>query len=103
MQVIPLTATPSQSISALLAGQLVSIFVYQKRYGMFCDVYVSGTLLIGGVACMNLVKIIRSAYLGFIGDLCFYDTQGTSDPTYDGLGGRYVLLYLETTDPKVAT
>lgn len=45
---------------------------------------------------MNL--IVRSAYLGFIGDLAFIDTQGTSDPIYAGLGTRFQLVYLFPVD-----
>ena len=43
--------------------------------------------------CLNLVGLVRSAYLGFIGQLAFFDTQGTSDPDYSGLGTRYQLVY----------
>jgi hypothetical protein len=32
--------------------------------------------------------------MGFIGNLLFVDTQGSSDPTYDGLGSRFSLVYL---------
>jgi hypothetical protein len=42
--------------------------------------------------------MVRETYLGFIGDLSFTDTQGTSDPVYTGLGSRFVLLYLEASD-----
>jgi hypothetical protein len=41
---------------------------------------------------------VRSAYLGFVGDLCFFDTQGTEDPTSPGLGTRYLFVYLEAAD-----
>lgn len=93
--VIPLLATPSQFLNVQLGDQLCSIKVYARRYGMFLDLYVNDVLIIGGVLCLNLVKIVRSAYLGFAGDLVFNDTQGNSDPTYLGLGDRYVLLWLE--------
>ena len=33
-------------------------------------------------------------YTGFIGNLLFIDTQGNSDPSYDGLGSRFSLVYL---------
>jgi hypothetical protein len=50
------------------------------------------------VICLNLVRIVRSLYLGFSGDLCFLDTQGSTDPVYTGLGTRYQFLYLEKQD-----
>jgi hypothetical protein len=41
---------------------------------------------------------VRSAYLGFVGDLMFQDLQGTDAPTYDGLGSRFQLVYLDATE-----
>jgi hypothetical protein len=103
MQVIPLQAVPSQIVTVSLNGQGCAIAVYQTRYGMFVNVFLNGILILGGVIAQNLNRIIRDTYFGFTGDLCFYDTQGSDDPSYDGLGGRYVLLYLEPSDPPVAT
>lgn len=98
MQVIPTQAIPSQSINVQLAGQNCQINVYQYSTGMYCDLYVSGNLIIGGVICENENRIVRDLYLGFIGDLIFFDTQGNNDPYYTGLGTRYLLVYLSTTD-----
>lgn len=103
MQIVPLSAVPSQQVAILLNGQSCNIYVKTTRYGMYLDLYVSGILVLAGVPCQNLNRIVRSAYLGFVGDLAFYDTQGTLDPSYDGLGSRYVLLYLEPSDPQVAS
>jgi hypothetical protein len=50
------------------------------------------------VMCMDRVKLVRHAYLGFIGNLGFIDTQGKTDPDYTGFGARYQLIYLEATD-----
>jgi hypothetical protein len=105
MQIIPLSDADSQTIRTVLASQNCKINLYQKSTGFYCDLYVSDVLIIGGVVCQNLNRIVRSTYLGFTGDLCFYDTQGTTtipstglDPSSPGLGTRYLLLYLETTD-----
>jgi len=65
---------------------------------IFCDLYVNNTLIIGGVVCQNLNRIVRDLYLGFIGDLIFQDTQGTSDPFSPGLGTRFQFCYLEVAD-----
>jgi hypothetical protein len=96
--IIPLVATPAQSISVQLAGQNCQITVRQFSTGLFLDLYLNTTLLIGGVLCENLNRIVRNTYFGFIGDLCFLDTQGAQDPDYTGLGGRYLLAYLTPTD-----
>jgi len=98
MLVIPTAAVPSQVLAVTLANQACRINVYQKTTGLYLDLYISDTLILGGVLCENLNRIVRDAYFGFIGDLAFNDTQGTDDPVYTGLGTRWVLLYLEAAD-----
>jgi hypothetical protein len=89
---------PNQLVAVSLAGQFTRLNVYQLATGLYVDVYVDNVLLIAGVACRNVNRIVRDAYLGFIGDLIFLDTQGSSDPDYTGLGSRFLLLYLEAAD-----
>ena len=98
MQTIPLNTVPSQTLNITLAGQAVKINVYTLATGLYMDVLLAGTLICSGVICLNYNKIIRAPYTGFIGDFMFYDTQGLNDPTYDGLGSRYQLIYLEASD-----
>jgi len=98
MIVIPLTATPSQTLSVLLAGQNCQIAVYQKTTGLYLDLSINDSPLKVGILCHDRVELIRHAYLGFAGDLAFFDTQGTDDPQYSGLGARWQLVYLEASD-----
>ena len=112
MLVIPVQAVPSQTFSVTLAGQSCQINVYQKtwytvgpdegqflpHYAVYLDLYLNNALLIGGVICRNGVRIVRDAYFGFVGDLAFFDTQGSDDPVASGLGARFQLLYLEAAD-----
>lgn len=106
MQIIPIQAVPNQTLQVQLANQPVTLNIYQQIYGLFVDVYVSDTLIIGGVIAENMNRIVRDAYLGFVGDLVFWDSQDTDfvnppdglDPIYTGLGSRYVLFYLEAAD-----
>jgi hypothetical protein len=93
-QVIPLLPTPSQTLSVRLGVQSCRLHVYQKTTGLYVDLYVGDTLVIGGVVARDGVRIVRDAYLGFVGDLAFADTQGNDDPTYTGLGSRWVLAYV---------
>lgn len=93
--IVPLAAVPAQRVTVTLASQPCTIVVKQKSTGMFLDLYVGDALIIGGVICENLNRIVRSTYLGFIGDLAFFDTQGAVDPEYTGLGARWRLAYLE--------
>lgn len=94
MQIVPTQAVANQQLQVQLGAQACTLVIYQYAYGLFMDVYVGANLIIAGVICENLNKIVRDAYLGFVGDFCFFDTEGTSDPVYTGLGSRFLLLYL---------
>lgn len=97
-QVIPIRAVPNQVMTVQLADQPTRLAIYQKLTNVFIDVYVNDVLIIGGVICLSGVAIVRTAYLGFVGDLAFFDNQpsptsGPSDPVYTGLGAQYPLYY----------
>lgn len=92
-QTIPLTTVASQSFTTLLGSQQCSITVYQLSTGLYCDIVASNNTIVNTMLCLNLVGLVREAYLGFTGQLFFYDTQGTSDPYFSGLGTRYQLVY----------
>lgn len=102
-QIVPLQAVPNQTLTVALDGQNCDLNVYQKNTGLFIDVLLSGIPVILDVKCNNADRIVRDAYLGFIGDFSFFDTQpdpvtGGADPDYTGLGGRFQLVYIEATD-----
>jgi hypothetical protein len=103
MLAIPLQAVPSQIVNVQLAGQDCDIHVRQLSTGLFVDLYVNDALIIGGVVALDANLIVRDAYLGFIGDLAFFDTKGASDPVYTGLAGQYALLWIAPGDVTVAT
>lgn len=92
---IPLQAVKSQTVAVQLGGQSCRIKVHTRTFGLFVDLYVNDALVIGGVLALNNNRIVRSAYLGFTGDLYFWDTQGSDDPDYTGLSDRFELLYDE--------
>lgn len=96
MQEIPLSSVASQELTVVLNNQNCQITVYQTRFGLFCDLAVNNEPVVSGVLCHNANRIVRDAYLGFSGDLLFYDTQGTNDPSYTGFGTdpRFLFLYL---------
>lgn len=98
MQIIPTKPIPNQTFNVTVGGQNCTLHIYQKAFGLFMDVSVANELIIGGVICENLNRIVRSAYLGFIGDFVFIDNQGSSDPVYTGLGSRYSLAYVTPAD-----
>jgi hypothetical protein len=98
MQIVPLNANPNQTLTIGLNNQSCQIDVYQTPDALFLDLSVNNQMIIGGVICQNLNRIVRDLYLGFQGDLGFVDTQGVSDPDYTGLGTRFQLIYLSPSD-----
>lgn len=94
MTYIPLQPVPNQAVSVQLGEQNCQVNVYYKAGFTYLDLYVDNALIIGGVMCRDRVRIVRSAYLGFIGDLAFIDSQGGDDPVYTGFAGRFSLAYL---------
>lgn len=103
MLIVPLQATPNQTLNVVLANQPCTIHIFQTATGLYVDLYVNSVVIISGVICLDTVRIVRDAYLGFIGDLAFFDTQGSDDPVYTGLGARWILAYLETADLGVTS
>jgi len=93
IQLIPINAVPAQQFTIQLGNQNCDISIYQKNTGLFFNMVVNDTPCVNSVICLNLVGLIREAYYGFIGQLAFVDTKGTTDPVYTGLGTRYVLVY----------
>lgn len=95
MKIIPVAAVPSQTLSAVLAGQNCQISIYQKTTGLYVDVAVNDAPIVTGAIARDRVRIVRHVYLQFQGDLIIVDTQGASDPDSSGLGARFELVYLE--------
>lgn len=98
MQIVPLQPIPNQTLQVLLGNQSCVLDIQQNPFGVFINVSVGDTLIIGGVICENLNRIVRSAYLGFVGDFVFIDMQGTADPVYTGLGDQFQLVYLDESE-----
>lgn len=101
MQEVLIQAVPNQTFQVQLGGQSCIFSIYQLAYGLFLDLVAEGVPICAGQTCENLNRLVRGAYLGFIGNLTFVDTQGgiaPIDPVYTGLGARFRLIYLEATD-----
>lgn len=98
MQIIPTIAVPAQNFNVTVGDQNCRIAVYQKTTGIYLDLIVENVPKVQGVLCHDRVLLVRQPYLGFVGDLCFVDTQGSADPAYMGLGTRWILAYLEPSD-----
>lgn len=98
MRTIPLEPKKSQSISVDLAGQRCTIRLIQRESFMYMDLTVNGNPIMQGVTCLYGNRMVRYRYLGFSGDLVFLDNAGQLDPSYEGLGGRFVLYYIEESE-----
>ncbi len=94
MQNIPLQHVPTQATKVVLGGQNVQLLIYQKPQGVFVDINADGVDIVAGIVARDAVPLMCRNYMGFIGNLLFVDTQGNSDPSYDGLGSRFSLVYL---------
>lgn len=92
-QVLPVQPLPAQTFEALLGAQDCEISLQQMATGLFATLSVSGSQIIAGRYCCDRVSWVRYAYLDFVGWLYFVDTQGGNDPSYEGLGSRYILVY----------
>lgn len=98
MQSVSLQPVPSQQLQIVLGGQNCQIAVYLKGKHLFVDVNSNGVDISTCVLARDVIPLVPTAYLGFIGNLIFTDTQGASDPTFDGLGSRYQLVYLTAAE-----
>jgi hypothetical protein len=92
MNIVPLKATPAQTLTVELAGQTAKLSL--RTLGP--DLYFSLEGVVATRICRDRQRLLIDAgYRGFIGDFMFIDTQGTSDPVFTGLGGRYQLVYVD--------
>lgn len=98
MQTIPLQSVPNQQLQIVLGGQNCQISVYVRSTWIFMDLNVNGTDISIATLARNAVALVPTAYLGFSGQLAFFDTQGATDPVYTGLGTRYQLAYFTAAE-----
>lgn len=90
---IPLRPLPSQELSIVLNNQNCAISVYTRGSHLYFDLVKDNKNVTTGIICLNQNKLVPYKYMGFEGQLFFIDSQGTNDPTFDGLGTRFILLY----------
>lgn len=98
MKYIPISAVPCQKMDITLSQQECVISIYQKSGLIYLDLIVSGAPVTYASLARDRVKLVRSIYKHFIGNLMFVDTQGESDPAYTGFNSRWLLIYLEDGD-----
>ena len=79
----------------MLDGKNYRIALTQKRQGLFADITVDGVNVAASVIARDCVQLIPVSYGG---NLIFVDSQGSLDPTFDGFGGRFELVYLTAAE-----
>lgn len=95
MVIIPLSATPAQTFTAVLGGQYCAITVRQKGPRLYLDLDVGGRRAVSGAVCVCGADIIQSPTPEFLGSLHFYDVTGREAPQWWDLDSRFFLAYCE--------
>ena len=94
---INLVATPNQSVSANIsdangATHIVDINLRTMPDGyMIMDMGIDGALVFYGRRCINKMPLVLGSPIG--GNFYFQDQYGNTDPEYNGLASRYLLIY----------
>lgn len=99
MDVIPVTAVPSQTLAITLDRQPAQIALRQNGDNMYLDLKVDDTYVVRARICRDRqLLLVDVRYRGFRGELMFIDQQGVQQPNYTGLGDRFQLVYLSESD-----
>lgn len=98
MRSVSIEPVKSQVISVELAGQRCAIRMIQRESFIYMDLSVNDRPVMQGVPCLYGNKMVRYSYLGFKGDLVFIDNVGQKDPSFEGLGSRFSLYYIEESE-----
>lgn len=95
---IPLQATPAQTLRTTVAGYEVAVTLQTVRDALYATVSCNGVPVCAGRALRDrVVFTTRARELGFPAlRLYFADLLGTSDPRWQDLGSRYLLLNADT-------
>ena len=64
---------------------------------LFMDLTINDTLVYQGQAVFGQIPVRTDIYLEMPGIFIFVDTQGLTDPQWEGLGDRYRLGYFDST------
>lgn len=98
MDVVPLVATPNQTLKIVLGDQNCQINVNQKEQGLFVDLLLAGVAVVSSIVARESDPIVCRPYAGFQGNLVIIDTQGSDDPRYTGLGTRWQMIYFTSAE-----
>lgn len=105
LQTVPLSAVPNQSFSLVLNDRNVVLRVRSLGGQTYIDVTCEGVAICAGRACRDRVLLTpRAQYLGFPDlQLFFADLRGTSDPSWQDFGTRFLLLNAVTVQRQTGS
>lgn len=90
---IPAQPVPNQELSCILDGRTARITLTTTNYGLFADVLYDDVPVANGRLCLDRTDMNPDRYRGLPQFLGFADLQGNADPTFDGFGTRFLLIY----------
>lgn len=95
MKIIPIKQRDDQYFNCTFGDDSYRMRLLDRgTAGVFLDVYREDKLLLPGLACLDRVRIIRSPYKRFPGDLMFVDQEGFDNPQFSYFNTRFQLNYL---------
>ena len=103
MNQIVISALPFQEFSCVLGGQNCVITLRQIAESLYCDLAVDGVQIFAGRRCCIGTDINCYPTPLFSGRLFFIDTLGKSDPQYQELNSRWLLVYEEAENAVAPT
>ena len=86
---------PSQDTTFSINGNKVGVKLLTRGSYLYCSISINDEARLNGIICHNKTNIIQYPIKELQGSLYFEDTQGDSDPIYDGLNDRWILIYEE--------
>lgn len=92
--IVPLQPIPSQQLNTQLSGQSITLKIYQKDDGVFCDLWNDSVLIWAGIVCLTDRAINPADFMNFRGQLIFRDLIGEENPSFEEFGSRWVLQYV---------
>lgn len=95
---ISLSQLANQSFQTVVAQQNCYITLRTLGENLYFSLSVDENVLVTNKIVRNSVPLVLYKHYGFIGDFIFVDLQGNTDPTYDELNTRYVMMYLEESE-----
>lgn len=100
MVTVPLSALPSQSFQIVLDDQDCEIDLLLRGDFFYLNLTVNGEVVQQGAIVMEGVSIIQMPNNFFKGSLAVFDTLGEEQPSWEGLGDRWQMVYFSATDPQ---